>query len=102
MHLRKSAGTRPLLYVFSAVVPSQLRDTHNVPQAAPLGVIENQCLGLVRLDGAWVNVFRPNVNGVDVTGSGVPLGPPMDHLLLHPFHLQRNGGYRTPSVGYLQ
>jgi hypothetical protein len=36
-----------------------------------------------------------------VTGSGVPLGHLMDHLLLHPLHLQTHGGYRTTTVSYL-
>lgn len=36
-----------------------------------------------------------------MTGSGVPFGPLMDHLLLHPLHLQRHGGYRTTTVSYL-
>lgn len=64
--------------------------THNVPQAAPHWVVEMQCEGPVGLNVALRRVFGLDVNGVDVTGSGVSFCSLLDHLLLEPFHLKRN------------
>lgn len=63
--------------------------THNVPQAVPLWVIEVQCLGVVGFKMGGGSVFGLDVDGVYVTGSGVPLCSSQDDLLLEPFHLQR-------------
>lgn len=49
-----------------------------------------QCPRSTRLRMSSGKVFGLCVNGVHMTGSGVPLCSSLDHLLLKPFHLKKN------------